>query len=195
MIFIQVFYIWCNALLNLGGYGVSTTELLKVTCCILKFDFTLLGTSERVCLITGSVDAIMAVLTFIMEKIREKPDMNAKQAIDFDNKTSADRDKQVSFETKVLVSGSSYKYHFHHTHFSNIVISWICCQVDWQIIASFHGAHCEDYCILGCNLVGNNLFTSLHGVTFQKTRIFVVTAVLTRNLYFCCCYISLVSEV
>lgn len=33
-----------------------------------------------------------------MEKIREKPDMNAKQAIDFDNKTSAERDKQVGLE-------------------------------------------------------------------------------------------------
>ena len=82
----------------MGGYGVSKTELSKVTCCILTFDFTLLGTSERVCLITGSVDAIMVVLTFIMEKIREKPDMNAKQAIDFDNKTSADRDKQVGLK-------------------------------------------------------------------------------------------------
>jgi hypothetical protein len=98
MTFIQVFYIWCNALLNLDGCGVSKTQLSQVTCCILKSDFTLIGTSERVCLITGSVDAIMAVLTFIMEKIREKPDMNAKQAIDFDNKTSADRDKQVGLK-------------------------------------------------------------------------------------------------
>lgn len=64
----------------------------------MKFDFTLTGTSERVCLITGTVDAIMAVLIFIMEKIREKPDMNAKQAIDFDNKTSAERDKQVGLK-------------------------------------------------------------------------------------------------
>lgn len=64
----------------------------------MKFDFTLTGTSERVCLITGNVDAIMAVLIFIMEKIREKPDMNAKQAIDFDNKTSAERDKQVGLK-------------------------------------------------------------------------------------------------
>ncbi|GLG97320.1 RNA-binding protein Nova-1, partial [Gryllus bimaculatus] len=61
------------------------------------------GTSERVCLITGNVDAIMAVLTFIMEKIREKPDLNAKQAIDFDNKTAAERDKQV----KILVPNST----------------------------------------------------------------------------------------
>jgi hypothetical protein len=65
--------------------------------CILRFAFALIGTSERVCLITGNVGAIMAVLIFIMEKIREKPDMNAKQAIDFDNKTSAERDKQVGF--------------------------------------------------------------------------------------------------
>jgi hypothetical protein len=63
----------------------------------LKLVFTLIGTSERVCLITGNVGAIMAVLIFIMEKIREKPDINAKQAIDFDNKTSAERDKQVGF--------------------------------------------------------------------------------------------------
>lgn len=63
----------------------------------MKFGFTFIGTSERVCLITGNVGAIMAVLIFIMEKIREKPDMNAKQAIDFDNKTSVERDKQVGF--------------------------------------------------------------------------------------------------
>ncbi|PSN36570.1 hypothetical protein C0J52_09135 [Blattella germanica] len=61
------------------------------------------GTSERVCLITGNVDAVMAVLTFIMEKIREKPDINAKQAMDFDNKISAERDKQV----KILVPNST----------------------------------------------------------------------------------------
>lgn len=91
MIFIQVICIWCSILLKLKG-----TELCKVTC-ILNFGFALIGTSERVCLITGNVGAIMAVLIFIMEKIREKPDMNAKQAIDFDNKTSAERDKQVRF--------------------------------------------------------------------------------------------------
>jgi hypothetical protein len=42
------------------------------------------------------MDAIMAVLIFIMEKIKEKPDPNAKPAIDFDNKTAAEREKQVS---------------------------------------------------------------------------------------------------
>jgi len=31
-----------------------------------------------------------------MDKIREKPDPNAKMAIDFDNKQAAEREKQVS---------------------------------------------------------------------------------------------------
>lgn len=55
-----------------------------------------LGTSERVCLITGSVDSIMAVMDFIMEKIREKPDLTSKITVDFDSgKATAERDKQV----------------------------------------------------------------------------------------------------
>lgn len=33
------------------------------------------GTSERICLITGNVDSIMKAVKFIMEKIRDKPDM------------------------------------------------------------------------------------------------------------------------
>ena len=53
------------------------------------------GTTERVCLITGSPEAILQVLQFIQEKIREKPDPNGKPAIDFDNKMMAERDKQV----------------------------------------------------------------------------------------------------
>jgi len=61
------------------------------------------GTTERVCLITGSPEAILHVLQFIQEKIREKPDPNGKPAIDFDNKMMADRDKQV----KILVPNST----------------------------------------------------------------------------------------
>ena len=53
------------------------------------------GTNERVCLITGSVDSVSMLLDFIMDKIRHKPDPNAKPAIDFDNKVSAEREKQV----------------------------------------------------------------------------------------------------
>ncbi|XP_037072522.1 RNA-binding protein Nova-1-like [Pollicipes pollicipes] len=61
------------------------------------------GTTERVCLITGSLEAVMQVLLFVQEKIREKPDPNGKPAIDFDNKMMAERDKQV----KILVPNST----------------------------------------------------------------------------------------
>ena len=53
------------------------------------------GTNERVCLITGNVESVSILLDFIMDKIRHKPDPNAKPAIDFDNKVSAEREKQV----------------------------------------------------------------------------------------------------
>ncbi|XP_069672886.1 RNA-binding protein Pasilla isoform X2 [Periplaneta americana] len=90
----------------IGKGGDTIAQLQKDTGARVKMskanDFYP-GTSERVCLITGNIDAIMAVLIFIMEKIREKPDVNAKQAIDFDNKTSAERDKQV----KILVPNST----------------------------------------------------------------------------------------
>ena len=55
-----------------------------------------LGTTERVCLISGSVEGILRINEFIMEKIKEKPDPNAKMAIDFDNKQPAEREKQVN---------------------------------------------------------------------------------------------------
>ena len=54
---------------------------------------SILGTTERVCLITGNVDAIITVLTFVMEKIKEKPDPNAKA--DYEGKNAVDREKQV----------------------------------------------------------------------------------------------------
>lgn len=60
--------------------------------CIIFILF--LGTTERVCLISGGSDAIMAVLTFIMEKIREKPEHGKPQS-DIDNKSMAERDRQV----------------------------------------------------------------------------------------------------
>ena len=53
------------------------------------------GTNERVCLITGTIESVSMLLEFIMDKIRHKPDPNAKPAIDFDNKVSAEREKQV----------------------------------------------------------------------------------------------------
>ena len=64
--------------------------------------FPVAGTTERVCLITGSPESILQVLLFIQEKIREKPDPNGKPAIDFDNKMMAERDKQVRTVCHVL---------------------------------------------------------------------------------------------
>lgn len=58
---------------------------------------------ERVCLITGGVDGIMAVLDFIMDKIREKPDMSTKLAADNESKQAQEREKQV----KILVPNST----------------------------------------------------------------------------------------
>lgn len=47
------------------------------------------------CLITGSVDAILTVLDFIMEKIREKPDLTKPVIEAGDSKLTQERDKQV----------------------------------------------------------------------------------------------------
>ncbi|XP_054709687.1 RNA-binding protein Pasilla-like isoform X2 [Uloborus diversus] len=65
------------------------------------------GTTERVCLITGSVEGILRIHEFIMEKVKEKPDPNAKMAIDFDHKQPAEREKQVSLNVKILVPNST----------------------------------------------------------------------------------------
>lgn len=72
--------------------------------CKLLFPPQSPGTTERVCLISGpSVDGILRIHEFIMEKIKEKPDPNSKVAIDFDHKLSAEREKQV----KILVPNST----------------------------------------------------------------------------------------
>lgn len=58
------------------------------------------GTTERVCIISGSnSEHIMSALTFIMERIREKPEtanriQNSADAI-------ADREKQVNYNTSI----------------------------------------------------------------------------------------------
>lgn len=58
------------------------------------------GTTERVCLIMGAADAVRKVHTFIMEKIREKPDPNPKPEV---QKTNFERHRQV----KILVPNST----------------------------------------------------------------------------------------
>ncbi|XP_015120129.1 RNA-binding protein Nova-1 isoform X1 [Diachasma alloeum] len=91
----------------IGKGGETIAQLQKDTEARVKMskarDFYP-GTSERVCLITGSVEAIMQVMDFIMEKIREKPDLTVKTTVDFDSgKATAERDKQV----KILVPNST----------------------------------------------------------------------------------------
>jgi hypothetical protein len=69
---------------------------------IIAESFLFTGTSERVCLISGSFEGIIRIHDFIMDKIKEKPDPNAKMAIDFDHKQPAEREKQVShFESRL----------------------------------------------------------------------------------------------
>ena len=65
--------------------------------------FSLTGTTERVCLIKGTTESVMSMLTFICEKIRDKPDPNAKTAMDFNSKTQAERNKQQSRFLYVIV--------------------------------------------------------------------------------------------
>lgn len=90
----------------IGKGGETIAQLQKETGARVKMskanDFYP-GTTERVCLITGTADSVIMVHSFIMEKIREKPDPNAKPAIDFDNKQPAEREKQV----KILVPNST----------------------------------------------------------------------------------------
>lgn len=68
---------------------------------ILFFSFSL-GTAERVCLISGNAESIMEVLSFIMEKIRDRPDFSKAtpthtpvQNDSFDSKIAQEREKQV----------------------------------------------------------------------------------------------------
>ncbi|KAK9702038.1 KH domain [Popillia japonica] len=88
----------------IGKGGETIAQLQKDTGARLKMskshDFYP-GTTERVCLITGNVDAILKALDFIMEKIREKPDLG-KPLTESENKMQ-DRDKQV----KILVPNST----------------------------------------------------------------------------------------
>lgn len=59
------------------------------------------ATTERVCLIMGSVDSVRKVHNFIMEKIREKPDPNPK--LDGEAKSNFERHKQVIISFSVVL--------------------------------------------------------------------------------------------
>ncbi|KAJ3636747.1 hypothetical protein MTP99_000261 [Tenebrio molitor] len=89
----------------IGKGGETIAHLQKETGARVKMskshDFYP-GTTERVCLITGSIDAIMIVADFIADKIREKPDLT-KPLVETESKLMQDRDKQV----KILVPNST----------------------------------------------------------------------------------------
>ncbi|CAH1791778.1 unnamed protein product [Owenia fusiformis] len=60
------------------------------------------GTTERVCLMTGTHDQVNRVADFVLEKIREKPDPNPRP-VDGELKVNQERHKQV----KILVPNST----------------------------------------------------------------------------------------
>lgn len=90
----------------IGKGGETIAQMQKETGARVKMskshDFYP-GTTERVCLITGNVDAIMTVLDFIMDKIKEKPDLTKPVIEAGDSKLTQERDKQV----KILVPNST----------------------------------------------------------------------------------------
>ncbi|XP_045532168.1 RNA-binding protein Pasilla isoform X2 [Pieris brassicae] len=90
----------------IGKGGETIAQLQKDTGARVKMskshDFYP-GTTERACLITGSVEGIMVVLDFIMDKIKEKPELVKPFPDGVDAKMPQDRDKQV----KILVPNST----------------------------------------------------------------------------------------
>lgn len=95
--------------------------------CLISINFP--GTSERVCLITGSVEAVRKVHIFIMEKIREKPEPNPK--LD-ENKSTYERHRQVklvllifSYCQSILMINVYFSYHFPFV-FKDICSDGIC---------------------------------------------------------------------
>ncbi|KAJ0173417.1 hypothetical protein K1T71_010566 [Dendrolimus kikuchii] len=90
----------------IGKGGETIAQLQKDTGARVKMskshDFYP-GTTERACLITGSVEGIMVVLDFIMDKIKEKPELVKPFPEGVDTKMPQDRDKQV----KILVPNST----------------------------------------------------------------------------------------
>ena len=93
-----------GAIIGKGGETIADAQLKSgAKVKMSKSNDFYPGTNERVCLITGSIESVSILLDFIMEKIRHKPDPNAKPAIDFDNKVSAEREKQV----KVIIPNST----------------------------------------------------------------------------------------
>lgn len=82
----------------IGKGGETIAEMQKKTGVRFKMSKAndyYPGTTERVCLLTGSPEGISDVIDFINDKIRERPDPHARVAMDFDSKVCAERDKQL----------------------------------------------------------------------------------------------------
>ncbi|ELT99335.1 hypothetical protein CAPTEDRAFT_173082 [Capitella teleta] len=89
----------------IGKGGETITDIQKETGATVKMsknnDFYP-GTSERVCLVNGTLDSVRKVIVFIMERIREKPDPNPKPC-EGEMKANYERHKQM----KILVPNST----------------------------------------------------------------------------------------
>ncbi|XP_013393521.1 RNA-binding protein Nova-1-like [Lingula anatina] len=89
----------------IGKGGETIAQLQKETGARIKMskanDFYP-GTCERVCLMTGNLESVLNVNSFVMDKIREKPDPNPKP-VDGEVKVNLERHKQV----KILVPNST----------------------------------------------------------------------------------------
>ncbi|XP_039282406.1 RNA-binding protein Nova-1 isoform X4 [Nilaparvata lugens] len=90
----------------IGKGGETIAQLQKDTKAKVKMskanDFYP-GTTERVCLISGSMMSIMAVLMFIMEKIREKPEPGGGGSGGGGKQSSPDMDVKV----KILIPNTT----------------------------------------------------------------------------------------
>lgn len=88
----------------IGKGGETITQIQKDTGANIKMSKSndyYPGTTERVCLITGSPEAVRTVHNFVMEKIRDKPDQGSRN--ESDGSRHQERHKQV----KILVPNST----------------------------------------------------------------------------------------
>ncbi|PAA80669.1 hypothetical protein BOX15_Mlig024663g1 [Macrostomum lignano] len=91
-----------GAIIGKGGEAIAQLQKEKgAKVKMSKSNDFYPGTTERVCLIQGTVDSIIAVCTCIMEQILEKPDPNPK--LTGDGKLNVERHKQL----KILVPNST----------------------------------------------------------------------------------------
>ncbi|CAB0016441.1 unnamed protein product [Nesidiocoris tenuis] len=149
----------------IGKGGETIAQLQKETNARVKMskanDFYP-GTSERICLISGSIEAIMEALEFINFKIREKPDLSNPKTTDHDGKP--DREKQVKIlvpnTTAGMIIGKGGKLHQTTEGRQWCLRSNISKSQGTITARKMH--HCDGYRMLGVSLTG----TTPHTTTF-----------------------------